>query len=340
MSKKGVIFDQKNILIVGGAGFIGTHLCDELIKNNKVICLDNFLTGDEDNISHLLQNPNFKLLNHNIVKELVLEKQPDLIDFRIDFQGLQQIYFLASPTSPKDYFRYPIETLLANSIGLRNCLDLAVKHKSQFFYASSPVVYGPAKDQQLIKEDYLGPVNQLGPRACYEEAKRFGETLVNNYKIKHDLDAKIARIFNCYGDKMKLDDGRIIPEIIKAALIGKDVIIYGDKNSIGSYFYVSDLIKAMTAMMDSAESGPLNIGADWKNTFTEIAQKIIKMTNSKSKIRYKEKEDYMADQLTPNISLIKEKLGWFPIVLLDEGLKKTIDYLSAQQGVLEPENQK
>lgn len=336
MSPK-AIFDKKNILILGGAGFIGSHLCDEIVKTNKVICLDNFSTGDESNISHLLQNPDFKFINHDVTNAIDLERQPELEIFKVAFQGINQIYFLASPASPKAYQKYPIETLLANSLGLRNALDLAVKYKAQLLYVSSPAVYGETTDKNLVKEDYVGLVNQLGARACYSEAKRFGEALVNNYRQVHNIDAKIVRVFNCYGPRMKLDDGRLIPEFIAAAISGRDITVYGDKNSAGSYFYISDLIKAIIKTMEVAHFGPINLASDWKNKFSDIAEQVIKTTKSKSVIKYQKIGDLYAPQVFANITLAKETLGWFPIVLLEEGLKKTIDYLSAQRGIREPE---
>ena len=331
---KGVIFDKKNILIIGGAGFVGSHLCDELVKSNKVICLDNFLTGRQSNISHLLQSQDFIFINHDIINSLDLVKQPELSGFKIEFQGLQEIYFLASPTSPQDYQKYPLETLLVNSVGLRHALDLAVKYQSKFFYASSPAVYGQTQKIKAVKEDYLGAVNQLGLRACFEEAKRFGETLVNNYRLRHGLNTKIARIANCYGPRLRLADGRMIPEIIRLALKNEAIIIYGDKNSHGSYFFISDLIKGITKLMESGENGPMNLGSEWKNKFAEIAQKIIAISGSKSEIKFAPVGELMSTQPLVDIDLAKAKLGWFPVVLLDEGLTKTIDYLSAQQGIL------
>lgn len=337
MPVKRAIFDKKNILIVGGAGFIGSHLCDELVKDNKVICIDNFITGDEDNIAHLLANPDFEFINHDIINPIDLEKLPELDDFKIEFQGLQEIYFLASPASPRAYSRFPIETLLVNSIGLRNCLDLAVKYKANFLFTSSPAVYGDTSSVKLVDESFAGPMDQLSPRACYGEAKRFGEALVGNYRTKHELNAKIVRIFNCYGPRMKLSDGRMIPEMIKDAVENKDIIIYGDKKSCGSYFYIDDLIRALVKMMSHSESGPINLASEWKMTFSEIAQKIIGIAKSKSEIKYEKPDAYSANQPLADITLAKERLGWFPIILMDEGLKKTVDYLSAQEGVREPE---
>ena len=336
MPIKRAIFDKKNILIIGGAGFIGSHLCDELVQEDKVICIDNFLTGSEDNISHLLENPSFKFINHDIVNFIDLEKQEELRDFRVEFQGVQEIYYLASPASPKAYSQLPIESLLANSVGLRHALDMAVKYKAQFFYASSPAVYGDTSGQKLVKENYVGPLNQLEPRAVFAEAKRFGETLVQSYRLKYDLDAKIARIFNCYGPRLKLDDGRMIPEMIRQAISGEDVVIYGDKNSFGSYFFITDLIKVITKLMKSPEFGPVNLASDWKNSYAEIAEKIIAIAKAPVKIKYAKPTEVMGPQPIADIALAKEALGWFPVVLLDEGLKKTIDYLSAQKDIEEP----
>lgn len=330
------IFDKKNILVIGGAGFVGSHLCDELVKETKVVCIDNFLTGDESNISHLYQDPNFEFINHDVNEPIDLAKRPELKNFKIEFQGLQEIYFLATPASPKAYNKNPIETMKINSIGLNNALEMAVKYKSKFIYVSSPAVYGNTKSGQKVKEDYVGPVDQLGPRAVYAESMRFGETMVNNYKAKFDIDAKIVRAFNCYGPRMKLNDGRMIPELIRSALNNKDLVVYGKDSDVGSYLYIDDLIQALTKVADSGEAGPLNISSDAKYKFSEIASKIVEFSGSKSKIGYHEPESLMAPQAIGDISEIKEKLGWFPITLIDDGLKGTIEYLSAHRGILEP----
>jgi len=335
MPVKRAIFDKKNILIVGGAGFIGSHLCDDLVKANKVICLDNFITGADGNIFHLHANPNFKFINHDIINPIDLEKQAELSDFKIEFQGLQEIYYLASPASPRAYSRYPIETLLVNSVGVRNCLDLAVKYKASFLYASSAAVYGDTAAAKSVAETFVGPSDQLGPRACYSEAKRFGEALVNNYRLKYDLNTKIVRIFNCYGPRLMLSDGRMIPELIKEAVENREIVIYGDQQSAGSYLFISDLIRALVKMMESGEAGPVNLASQWRNTFAEVAQAVIKLTNSQSAIRFDQGDAYLAPQPQADITLAKEKLGWFPIILLEDGLKKTIDYLSAQEGLRE-----
>lgn len=332
------IFDKKNILVIGGAGFVGSHLCDELLKSNKVICVDNFLTGDNTNISHLLQNPDFRFINQNVVEPLNLESLAELEYFHLAFQGVQEIYFLASPTSPAAYTKYPIEALLVNSIGLRNALDLAVKYQAKLLFSSSPAVYGSGTGQMLIKESYVGPVDNLDPRASYAEAKRFGETLVTNYHLKTGINTKIARIFNCYGSRMSLKDGRMIPEMIQAARHDQDVVIYGKETDTSSYFFVEDLIRALIKLMHSEEAGPINLASEWKISLQEVAEKIIALSNSKSKIVFKDRPTNFAAQPLADITLAKEKLGWFPIVLLEEGLQHTIDYLSAQEGIRRPES--
>lgn len=331
------IFDKKNILIIGGAGFIGSHLCDELVKSNKVICVDDFSTGDNMNISHLLQNPDFKFIKHNIVNFLDLESLAELEDFRVAFQGVQEIYFLASPASPAIYSEQPIESLLTNSIGLRNALDLAVKYQAKLLFASSPAIYGSGTGSMLIKESYIGPVDHLGPRASFAEAKRFGETLVMNYHQQHNLDTKIARIFNCYGSRMGLSDGRMIPEFIKSANTGQSITIYGKETEVASYFYVSDLLRGLIKFMSSTENNPINFASEWKVGLKEVAEKIIEISGSKSEIRFADKPINFDLQPLADITRAKEKLSWFPVILLDEGLKKTIDYLSAQEGIRRPE---
>lgn len=332
MPVKKVIFDKKNILVIGGAGFIGSHLCDELIKENKVICIDNFSTGSNKNIGHLLQDPNFRFINHNIVDPINLETLPELEIFKVKFQGVQEIYFFASPTSPATYSKMPIETLLVNSVGLHHALDIAVKYNAQLLFASSPAVYGQTTDE-LTKESFVGPINHLAPRAVFSEAKRFGELLVDNYHKIYGIDARIVRIFNCYGTRLSLNDGRMIPEMIKSAINNQDIVIYGKKGELLSLFYVSDLIKGIMKFMNSSEVGPINLASEWKVKIEEVAKKIIEITGSTSKIVYQEKPSNFDIQPLADTSQAKEKLGWFPIILMDEGLKKTIDYLSAQQNI-------
>lgn len=338
MPVKKAIFDKKNIMVVGGSGFVGSHLCEELLKNNKIICVDNFITGDNANIAHLLQNPDFHFINHDIINPLDLESLLELESFRIPFQGVQEIYFLASPTSPSSYIKYAVETLQVNSVGLRNTLDMAVKYEAKFLFTSAPVVYGTGTAEMPIKESYVGPVDQLGPRAAYAEAKRFGETLVNNYHLNRNLDTKIARIFNGYGTRLRLDDGRMIPELIRLAMDQQDIVVYGKETDMASYFFIDDLIRGLIKIMGHEDNSPFNLASEWKVTLKEVAEKIKALTKSESKIVFKELPAHFARQPLADIAKIKEALGWFPIVLLDEGLQKTIDYLSAQKGIRRPEN--
>ncbi|PIR93426.1 NAD-dependent dehydratase, partial [Candidatus Falkowbacteria bacterium CG10_big_fil_rev_8_21_14_0_10_43_10] len=235
---KRAIFDKKNVLVAGGAGFIGSHLCDELVKNNKVICVDNFITGDERNIDHLLKNSSFVFIKADINEPLELESLPELQKFKIQFQGVQEIYNLACPTSPVNFKENKIAALLANSAGVKNLLDLAVKYKATFIQFSSSVVYGPRREEKRnIAEDDFGIVNPVGERSSYDEGKRFAESLVVNYRDVYGLDVKIARIFRTYGPRMKLGDKQMIPDFIVNALENKDLIIYGDKDFHTSLCY-------------------------------------------------------------------------------------------------------
>jgi len=331
------IFEKKNVIITGGAGFIGSHLCDELVKKSKVICIDNFISGDEANIDHLLQNPDFQFIKHDINKPIKLEELPELEKFQVKFQGVQEIYHLACPTSPKDFEKTRIDTVLTNSIGTKNILDLAVKYKSKFMLASSSVVYGPRDSQNpYFKESHKGVIDQLGPRACYDEGKRFAETLTSTYAQVHNIETKIVRIFRTYGPRMKLKTGRMLPDFVFNALENKDLVIYGDESFSTSVCHVSDTIQGMIKVMKSGESGPFNLGSDLEYKLVDIAKKVIKLTDSESKIIFKKPLLFMSPLGLPDISLIKEKIGWFPVVLLEEGIKGAIDYFRAHKSSIGP----
>lgn len=335
MSKK-AIFNVPNVLVIGGAGFIGSHLCDALIADNKVICVDNFLTSTHDNIAHLLANPNFRFINHDIINPLDFDAYSELDEFRIQFQGIQTIYFLGSPASPKAYLERHLQTLLVNSTGLRNALDLAHKNKAVFVYGSSPAVYGDVPAATLTNEEYRGVTNHLDAYAVLTEAARFGEALVTSYGRTHQVESRIVRIANAYGPRMQLTDGRMIPEMIRAATAGETVVIYGSEYSAGSYVYVSDVVKALIKIAQVPDIGAINIGGEGTSTFTEIAQKIITLSGAHVDVVYQSPALPMRDQVLVDIGRAKEHLGWFPVILLDQGLKETIDYLSAQHHVLSP----
>jgi len=331
------IFEKKNILVTGGAGFLGSHLCDELVKSCKVICVDNFISGDEDNIDHLLQNPDFQFVKNDINQPMNLEALSELEKFKIKFQGIQEIYHLACPTSPKDFDQTIMDTALTNSVGTKNILDLAVKYKAKFLFSSSSVVYG-SRDLKtpFFPETHQGIIDQLSPRACYDEGKRFAETLVNTYSRAYNLDLKIARIFRTYGPRMKLKTGQMIPDFIYDSLENKDLIVYGDDQFSSSFCYVSDVVQGLLKMMKSGEAGPINFGSDVDLKIVDIAKKVIELTGSKSKIVFEKPLLFMTPLGLPDITLAKERLTWFPVVLLNEGIKGAIDYVRAHKSILRP----
>lgn len=331
---KRAIFDKKNILVTGGAGFIGSHLCDELVKTNKVICIDNFSTGDEKNIDHLLADPNFEFIRHDITKTIDLESMPELQKFKIQFQGIQEIYHLACPTSPKNFPENRLATLDALSFGVKNVLELARKYEAKLVHYSSSVIYGPRdNDEPMVDEDYVGKVSVSSDRSSYDEGKRFAESLVMNYKDVYKVDAKILRLFRIYGPRMKLRDDRMIPDFVNSSLDNKDLLILGDKDFSTTLCYVTDVIDASLKVMKHDFCGPYNIGSDVNINITEVANKVISMIKSKSKIVYAEKSLFMTPLPIPNIKKVKNDLGWMPVVVLEKGLENTINELRASKGL-------
>jgi len=333
MSKQ-VIFDKKNVLVAGGAGFIGSHLCDELVKTDKVICVDNFISGSERNIDHLLANPNFVFINHDLSQPLDLEKFEALKKFKIEFQGLQEVYNLACPMSPRRFLENRLATLLANSYGTKNLLDLAVKYGAKFLHFSSSVVYGPRPSGEAARklpESELGRVDQLSERSAYDEGKRFAETLVGNYRSLYNLDARIMRLFRTYGPRMESDDDQMIPDFITAALENKDITVAGGADFSSSFCYIDDVIDAVAKLMKSEQAGPFNIGSDVDVNLTDLVKLIIKETVSQSKIAYGESKLFFSELALPDIHLAKNELGWMPVVTLENGLKKTIFDIKAHK---------
>ena len=306
---------MKTILVSGGAGFIGSHLSERLLKEgNRVICVDNLFTGREENIAHLLAEKNFKFIRHDIISPLELDEKID------------QVYNLACPASPIHYRENPIRTVKANTIGVINMLGLAKKHKARILQASTSEVYGdPLEHPQ--KETYWGNVNPIGPRACYDEGKRVAETLFFDYHREHGLEIRVARIFNTYGPKMSPSDGRVVSNFIVQALKGDDLTIYGDGSQTRSFCFVSDLVDGLIKLMNAENlTGPINLGNPSELTVKDIAEKIITLTNSKSKIVYKELPENDPQKRKPDITLAKTKLGWEPKIPLGEGLEKTVGY--------------
>jgi UDP-glucuronate decarboxylase len=330
-------FDKKNILVTGGAGFIGSHLCERLIKDHRIICLDDFSTGGVMNIDLLLKHPDFELVRASVSDPIDLESLPELESFKIKIQGIQEIYHLACPTSPKRFEEFKKRTLEVNSIGMKNVLDLAVKYKARIVHASSSVVYGPRlRDKQVFGEDDYGVVNHMTPRGCYDEGKRFAETMVNTYREVHGLDAKIARIFRTYGPREKLFDGEMIPDFIINALDNKDLVVYGDESFTTSLCYVDDVVSGLIKLMSApSDIGPVNFGSSEDLRIVDVAERIIQMADSSSKISFDDPLIFMTPLCLPDISKAKELLGWVPLVRLEDGLRKTIDYMQAHKSLLQ-----
>lgn len=324
------VLDKTIVMVTGGAGFIGSHLCDALVKKHQVICIDNFITSRQLNIDHLLQNSDFVFIRHDLTEPIRLEMLPELERFQLRAKGIEAIYHAACPTSPRQYQDIPIETLLASSHATRNALDLAVKYQARFLLMSSGVVYGEPLDADTpFSEDFWGFVDPLGERSAYTEGKRFAESLTVAYQRRHRVNTKIARIFHTYGPRMLLGDGRLIPDFVEAALKQKPLMIYETKDAYATFCYVSDIVDGLIAMMESDESGPINFGNTEKVRLAEVAEQIIALTESTSAIQHQEKLPYVGFRGIPDIRRAKERLGWFPVTQLDHGLQRTIEDLRA-----------
>ena len=310
---------MKNILVTGGAGFLGSHLCEYLVNNgDNVICLDNLFTGKKKNIEHLEENENFTFIEHDIIEPIFFD------DVKID-----QIYNLACPASPIHYQYNPVRTIKANTIGVINVLGIAKKHGARVLQASTSEIYGdPLEHPQ--KETYRGNVNTIGERACYDEGKRVAETLFFDYHREHGLEIRVARIFNTYGPRMYEHDGRVVSNFIVQALSNSPITIYGSGEQTRSFCYVDDLIQGLYKLMNTEDfTGPVNLGNPGEFTMLELANKVIKMTDSKSSIEFKELPQDDPRKRKPDISLAKMSLNWEPNIDLDTGLRKTIDYFSS-----------
>lgn len=304
---------MKNILVTGGAGFIGSHLCEKLLEQgNHVLCLDNFFTGSRKNVEHLLDNREFELIRHDIIEPIILE--------------VDQIYNLACPASPIHYQFNAIKTIKTNVIGVTNMLDLADETKARILQASTSEVYGdPIVHPQ--REDYRGNVNPIGIRSCYDEGKRVAEALMMDYHRQHNVDIRIIRIFNTYGPRMAQNDGRVVSNFIIQALKNEDITIYGDGSQTRSFCYVDDLVQGMVALMNTEDfMGPVNVGNDGEYAILDLAKMVIELTNSSSKIIFKPLPSDDPCQRKPDLSLAKEKLNYAATVNVKDGLQKTIEY--------------
>ncbi len=307
---------KKVVVITGGAGFLGSHLCDRFLAEGfRVICLDNLITGSERNITHLEGNRNFEFVLHDVTKEIQITGPVDYV-----------LHF-ASPASPVDYLNYPIQTLKVGSLGAHNTLGLAKLKKARYLVASTSEVYG---DPQVHpqSESYWGHVNPVGPRGVYDEAKRFAEAITMAYRTYHKLDTKILRIFNTYGPRMRINDGRVVPNFIYQALHGEPITVYGTGKQTRSFCFYSDLVEGIYRLLMSELSGPCNIGNPDEFTILEFAELVIEMSGSKSKIVYKPLPKDDPQQRQPDITQAKKKLGWRPKVKLKDGLKETMEWFA------------
>ena len=305
---------MKKILVTGGAGFLGSHLCERLVgEGHDVLCVDNFYTGGKDNIKHLLGRPTFELLRHDVTFPLYVE--------------VEEIYNLACPASPVHYQRDPVQTTKTSVHGAINMLGLAKRTRARILQASTSEVYGDPEVHPQ-PESYWGRVNTVGPRACYDEGKRCAETLFFDYWRQHRLDIKVVRIFNTYGPRMHPNDGRVVSNFIVQALRGEDLTIYGTGRQTRSFCYVDDLIEAMARMMATNPdfTGPVNIGNPGEFTMLQLAETVLRLAGGKSKLKYLPAPEDDPMQRQPDIRLAKDKLGWAPKVALEDGLKETIAY--------------
>lgn len=302
---------MSRVLVTGGAGFIGSHLCESLLASgHEVICVDNFFTGRRSNVVHLLDNKKFELIRHDIIEPIMLE--------------VEQIYHLACPASPVHYQYNAIKTIKTSVLGTINTLGMAKRVKAKFLLASTSEVYGnPLVHPQ--REEYWGNVNPIGIRSCYDEGKRVAETLTSDYKRQVGVDAKIIRIFNTFGPRMLFNDGRVVSNFIVQALTGQPITIYGEGTQTRSFCYVDDLVRGIIATMNKQNfSGPVNLGNPYEITVRELAERVISLTGSKSELVYKPLPEDDPTRRQPDITLAKEQLGWEPVIALEDGLKKAI----------------
>lgn len=305
---------MKRILITGGAGFLGSHLCERLLlENNDVICLDNFFTGNKNNISHLLGTSNFELIRHDIINPIYLE--------------VDEIYNLACPASPVHYQYNPIKTIKTNIMGAINVLGIAKRTRAKVLQASTSEIYGDPEVHPQ-KESYWGRVNPIGIRSCYDEGKRAAECLMMDYRRQNAVNTKIVRIFNTYGPRMALDDGRVVSNFIIQALRNRKITVYGDGTHTRSFCYVDDVVEGLIKMMNSSDEfyGPVNMGNPSEFTIMELAQTIIRLTQSKSEIEFMPLPEDDPAQRRPDICLAQQELQWNPSINLEEGLARTMNY--------------
>jgi dTDP-glucose 4,6-dehydratase len=308
------------IVVAGAAGFIGSHMCDRLLaEGHRVIALDNYITGRPENLAHLDGRPGFEFVRQDITQPFDLDRPVDAV------------VNMASPASPKDYLEHPIETLDVGSIGTRNLLELARRHQATFLITSTSECYGDPQVHPQV-ETYWGNVNPVGPRSCYDESKRFAEAMTMAYHRKHGVRTNIARIFNTYGPRMKLDDGRVVPAFLDQALRGAPMTVFGDGSQTRSFCYVSDMVEGLFRLMQSQERYPVNLGNPVELKIAEFAERIRDLTGSRSEIIYQPLPEDDPKQRRPDISKAKRVLGWEPRIGLEDGLRQTVEYFLPRVG--------
>ncbi|MBI2483828.1 NAD-dependent epimerase/dehydratase family protein [Candidatus Uhrbacteria bacterium] len=334
------IAERTNILVVGGAGFLGSHLCEFLLEKHNVICVDTYFSGKEQNIDHLLVNPHFEFIRHDIREPLDFKLFKGLERFRVAHIGVQHIYYLAGSVSPTVYLKHPVDVSMTCSAGTRNILDLAVEWRARLLFLSNAVLYGTVTEGP-ISEDQGGELDWRSPEEWYPSALRFGESLVEMYRATYSLETKIVRLFQTYGPRMHFDDGRFIPELIRAHLHNEEIVI--DERFVkASCLYISDAVDALEKIMLTEKGAVYNLGSPTSYSIDELIAAVARLTGSEPRVRRALLDQDAALRIqyawiqharTPNMTLLRDAAAWFPVVLLEEGLQKTIDYMKALRGI-------
>lgn len=330
------VIGKKNVLVTGGAGFIGSFLCERLLREGcRVLCIDNLVTSTQENIAHLLKEEDFEFLRHDVNEPIDLEDLPELKLFNLRLNGFHDIYHLACPRTGRRFDELRLQTMLTSSVGLHNVLEIAGKYDSRFFLASSSAVYGrPTNGHRKFKEGEYGTFDRRATPSTYDEGKRWAETMGDAYRRVRDIDVRVGRIFRTFGPRMRLDDGHLVPDLIERALVGDDVLVYGGPEIFTTLAYVTDVVDGIVKLMRMPKDpGPVNIGSDYDIKIVDVAKRIIELTGSTSKIVYEPSLMFMTQLGLPDLTRAKEQLGWIPLVPLDQGLKKSIEYTVAHKGL-------